>query len=217
MTEQKISIKRLVDSGLDTRTSNRLKKAKVVVIGCSAGGFTLVFDIVSKLPKNFPLPVIVVIHRSRKHKSSIEEILNTKSKAMVKVAGDKDKLKRGSVYFAPSDYHLLLEPDESITLDSSEPVMFSRPSIDVTFQSVADVYNDQVIAILLSGANSDGAEGICYIHEKRGFTVIQNPESAEVRTMPDAAISKCRADLILTNSEIFTFMETLATTINQAS
>lgn len=195
----------------------RVKKAKVVVIGCSAGGFTLVFDIISKLPKNFPIPVIVVIHRSRKHKSSIEEILNNKSKVMVKVAGDKDQLKRGNVYFAPSDYHLLLEPDESITLDCSEPVLFSRPSIDVTFESVADVFNDQMIAILLSGANSDGANGICYIHRKNGFIVVQDPESAEVRTMPEAAIAKCSADLILSNAEIFSFMENLASTINLAS
>ena len=136
---------------------------------------------------------------------------------MVQVAGDKDQLKKGNVYFAPSDYHLLLEPDESFTLDSSEPVLYSRPSIDVTFQSVADVYNDQVIAILLSGANTDGADGICYIHAKNGFTVVQNPDSAEVRTMPEAAITKCSADLVLTNLEIFSFMETLATTINYRS
>ena len=201
---------------VDLKLSNdtRLEKAKVVVIGCSAGGFTLVFDIISKLPRNFPLPVIVVIHRSRKHKSSIEEILNSKSKVMVKVAGDKDQLMKGSVYFAPSDYHLLLEPDETLTLDFSEPVLFSRPSIDVTFHSVADVYNDKTIAILLSGANTDGAEGMCYIHKKKGFTIVQNPDSAEVRTMPEAAINKCSADLILSNLEIFTFMETLATTIN---
>src|SRR5690606_5939006 len=112
-----------------------------------------------KLPKNFPLPVVVVIHRSRKHRSSIEELLNSKSKVKVKVAEDKDQLKKGTVYFAPSDYHLLVEPDGSISLDSSEPVLYSRPSIDVTFESIADVYRDNVIALLLSGANADGAEG----------------------------------------------------------
>ena len=212
MTGWKIFIKKLVDYKLSNDT--RVEKAKVVVIGCSAGGFTLVFDIISKLPRNFPLPVIVVIHRSRKHKSSIEEILNSKSKVMVKVAGDKDQLMKGSVYFAPSDYHLLIEPDETLTLDCSEPIMFSRPSIDVTFQSVADVYNDKTIAILLSGANTDGANGMCYIHEKKGFTIVQDPDCAEVRTMPEAAINKCRADLILSNLEIFSFMETIATTIN---
>lgn len=202
---------------LNTEASKRVKKSKVVVLGCSAGGFTLVFDIISKLPKNFPLPVIVVIHRSRKHKSSIEELLNNKSKVMVKVASEKDRLKKGNVYFAPSDYHLLLEPDETLSLDYSEPILFSRPSIDVTFQSVADVYQDKVIAILLSGANTDGAEGICYINKKKGFTIVQNPENAEVKTMPEAAINKCNVDLILNNSEIFSFMETIATTINQKS
>lgn len=194
------------------QTKNGPKSAKVVVIGCSAGGFTLLFDLIAKLPKSFPLPIIVVIHRSRKHKSSIEELLNDKSKVIVKVASDKDHLQKGTVYFAPSDYHLLLEPDQTITLDCSEPVLYSRPSIDVTFQSVADVFEDQVIAILLSGASADGASGICYIHEKKGFTIVQSPNDAEVRTMPEAAINKCTADLILTNLEIFSFMETLATT-----
>lgn len=192
---------------------NRFKKAKVVVIGCSAGGFTVVFDIIAKLPKNFPLPVIVVIHRSRKHKSSIEDLLNSKSKLKVKAAEDKDQLKKGSVYFAPSDYHLLVEPDGSLSLDSSEPVLYSRPSIDVTFQSVTDVYKEDVIAILLSGANADGADGLSYISERNGFVIVQDPECAEVRTMPEAAISRGSADLILSNSEIFSFMEKLGTSI----
>jgi two-component system, chemotaxis family, protein-glutamate methylesterase/glutaminase len=215
LIEQRTYIKRLGD--LQLEGNRRIEDAKVVLIGCSAGGFTLVYDIISKLPKNFPLPVIVVIHRSRKHKSSIEDILNNKSKVMVKVAADKDRLNKGSVYFAPSDYHVLLEPNETLTLDSSEPVWFSRPSIDVTFQSVADVYKDKVIAILLSGANADGADGICYIHDKQGFTIVQDPEEAEVRTMPEAAISRFNADLILTNLEIFSFMENLAITINHKS
>ncbi|MEJ6978841.1 chemotaxis protein CheB [Pedobacter sp. P351] len=193
------------------------EKPKVLVIGCSAGGFKLVFDLILKLPKDFPLPVIVVIHRSRKHKSSIEELLNNKSKVKVKVACDKDLLKKGTVYFAPSNYHLLVEPDHTLTLDCSEPVLYSRPSIDVTFQSVADVFEDRTIAILLSGANADGASGICYVHEKRGFTIVQNPDDAEVSIMPEAALRKCRPDLILTNKEIFSFMETLAPAIQTKS
>lgn len=173
----------------------------------------MVFDIIAKLPKNFPLPVVVVIHRSRKHRSSIEELLNSKSKVKVKVAEDKDQLKKGTVYFAPSDYHLLVEPDGSISLDSSEPVLYSRPSIDVTFESIADVYRDNVIALLLSGANADGAEGLSYISERKGFVIVQNPEYAEVRTMPEAALQRCRPDLILSNLEIFSFMENLGTTV----
>ncbi|MBC7913164.1 MAG: chemotaxis protein CheB [Pyrinomonadaceae bacterium] len=199
---------------LELLTVDRYKKAKIIVIGCSAGGFTLVFDLIAILPKNFPIPIIVVIHRSRKHKSSIEELLNNKSKVMVKVAGDKDPLKKGTVYFAPSDYHLLVEPNGCLTLDSSEPILYSRPSIDVTFQSVADVYKENVIAILLSGANTDGAEGICYIRERKGFTIVQHPDSAEVKTMPEAAISRCKADLILSNLELFSFMENLGITMN---
>jgi two-component system chemotaxis response regulator CheB len=100
------------------------------------------------------------------------------------------------------------------TLDCSEPVLFSRPSIDVTFQSVADVYKEKVVGVLLSGANADGAAGIAYIKERNGFTIVQNPESAEVKTMPEAAIKKCEPDLILNNVEIFSFMDALSTTIN---
>ena len=181
-----------------------------MLLGCSAGGFNLVFELVKKLPSEFPLPVIVVIHRSRKYPSTIEELLDKKSDLKVALAADKDILTKGNVYFAPSDYHLLLEPDGSLTLDYSEPVLYSRPSIDVTFQSVADVYQDKIVAILFSGASEDGSEGICYIKDRNGLVIIQDLESAEVKTMPQAAISKCEDALVLTNDEIFTFINSMS-------
>ncbi len=158
---------------------------------------------VLQLPADFPIPVVLVIHRSRKFKSSLEELLHRRAKLSVKLADDKEAMEKGCVYFAPSDYHLLLEPEGVFSLDSSEPVLFCRPSIDITFKSVADVYEDKVMAILLSGANEDGAEGICHVYEKGGVTVVQDPEHAEVKTMPEAAIKLCRPDLILTNTELF--------------
>lgn len=185
----------------------KARTAKVLLLGCSAGGFNLVFELIKKLPLNFLLPVVVVIHRSRIYPSSIEELMDRKSNLKVGLAIDKEIIAKGNVYFAPADYHLLLEPDGSFTLDYSEPVLHSRPSIDVTFQSVADVYQDKIVAILLSGASEDGSEGVCYIKARNGLVVIQDPEDAEVKTMPQAAIHRCEDALVLTNDGIFTFID----------
>jgi two-component system, chemotaxis family, protein-glutamate methylesterase/glutaminase len=178
-----------------------------LLVGCSAGGFNLVFDLILRLPKDFSMSVVIVIHRGRKYKSSIEALLNSKAKVTVKIPDDKEVMEKGHVYFAPSDYHLLLEPEGLFTLDYSEPVLFCRPSIDITFQSVADVWGEKVVAILLSGANSDGADGISYVKRNKGIVVVQDPECAEVRTMPEAAISRCQADFILKDDEIFEFID----------
>lgn len=141
----------------------------------------------------------------------MEELLNSKSNIQVKLSEDKEMIRKGCAYFAPPDYHLLLEPEGCFSLDSSEPVLYSRPSIDVTFKSVADVYKEKVIGMLLSGANEDGADGLCYIHDKGGLVVIQNPDEAEVRRMPEAAVSRCPGALILTNEDIFAFLSNIAT------
>lgn len=177
------------------------------MIGCSAGGFALLHDIILQLPEKYPLAVIVIIHRSRKYESRIEKNLTAKGSILVKLAADKQLMKPGRVYFAPADYHLLLEPDRSFTLDFSEPVHFCRPSIDVTFQSVSDVLGSKVIGILLSGANKDGANGIKYIGDNGGLTVVQDPEEAEVDTMPLSAIKLTKVDLILKNGELFNLFD----------
>ncbi|MHB1179549.1 MAG: chemotaxis protein CheB [Daejeonella sp.] len=177
------------------------------MIGCSAGGFSLLHDLILQLPENYPVAVIVIIHRSRKYESRIEKILTAKGLIPVKLAADKQWMKPGSVYFAPADYHLLLEPDLSFTLDFSEPVHFCRPSIDVTFQSVSDVLGSKVIGVLLSGANQDGANGIKYIGDKGGLTVVQDPQEAEVNTMPQSAIALTQVDLILKNEELFNLFD----------
>jgi two-component system chemotaxis response regulator CheB len=185
---------------------SKIKIAEILLIGCSAGGFSIIYDLVLNFPENFPLPVLIVIHRSRKYKSLIEEQLNLNSKLKVKMAEDKEQIKKGIVYFAPPDYHLLVEEGGSLSLDYSEPVLFCRPAIDATFQSAADVYKEKVIAVLLSGANEDGAEGIAYVSELNGLTVVQDPDFAEMRTMPQAAIEKANVDLILNNLQITELM-----------
>ena len=191
---------------LDSNIIARIQQSEILVIGCSAGGFHLVFELILQLPENFLMPVVVVIHRGKKYKTSIERLLDHKANVSVKIADDKEILKKGCVYFAPSDYHLLLEPEGAFTLDYSEPVMYCRPSIDITFQSVADVWGNKVIAILLSGANADGAEGLATIKRNGGMIVVQNPDSAEVRTMPEAAINKSQPDFILNNDTLIEFV-----------
>jgi len=208
LTKQEIYIKKLASWGQSE--IKKAREAEVLLLGCSAGGFNLVFELIRRLPSNFPLPVVVVIHRSRNYPSSIEEILDKKSGLKVVLAVDKEKLSKGYVYFAPSDYHLLLEPDGSFTLDYSEPVLYSRPSIDVTFQSVADIYMDKIVAILFSGASEDGSEGMLYIEDKNGLVIIQEPKDAEVKIMPQAALFKCKDALVLTNDEIFAFIDSIS-------
>ncbi|WP_051189780.1 chemotaxis protein CheB [Daejeonella oryzae] len=196
-------------NNLNPAISAKIKNAKILLIGGSAGGFAIIYDLLLRLPQSFPLPVLVVIHRSKKYKSVIEEQLDIKGKLRVKMAEDKERIQKGTVYFAPPDYHLLVEQDGSLSLDNSEPVHYSRPAIDATFQAAADVYKKNVIAVLLSGANEDGAEGIAYVSELNGLTIVQDPQVAEVKVMPQAAINKANVDLILNNEQIAGIMNTI--------
>lgn len=202
---------------LDLHIAERIKQTRVIVLGCSAGGFHLTFDLLSRLTSNFPLPIVVVIHRSPKYKSAIEDILNEKGNLPVKLVKDKEKIENGMIFFAPPDYHLLIEPNGELALDYSEPVHYCRPSIDVTFQSFSDVYTKNLLAILLSGANEDGADGMAYVGRAGGITVVQDPESAEVRTMPEAAISRTNIDLVLKDQEIFELMKAIVSLNNLSS
>ena len=177
----------------------------------------MIFELLSKLRSNFPLPIIVIIHRSPKYKSAIEDILNEKGNLPVRLVNDKEKIENGMIYFAPPDYHLLIELNGELTLDYSEPVHYCRPSIDVTFQSFSDVYTKHMIAILLSGANEDGADGMAYVGRAGGITVVQDPECAEVKTMPEAAISRANIDLVLKDQEIFELMEAIVSLNNLSS
>ncbi|TZF84032.1 chemotaxis protein CheB [Pedobacter sp. BS3] len=195
---------------LSQHIERRITDAEILLIGCSAGGFSLVFDMVTYLPGGFPLPVIVVMHRGKNYRSSVEALLQQKSQVRVKLAEDKEQIRRNTVYFAPANYHVLAEPEKMLSLDASEPEHYCRPSIDVTFKSVADVYGSHVIAVLLSGANADGAGGLCYIAGKNGLSVIQNPEVAEVRIMPQAALDRCNPDLILDNEALFELLDKIA-------
>jgi Chemotaxis response regulator containing a CheY-like receiver domain and a methylesterase domain len=195
---------------LSSYVTGKLQMAEVLILACSAGGFKVLFNMLKALPTDLPVGVLVVIHRNARYETHIEESIMAKSHITIKVAEEKEQIRPGTAYFAPAGYHLLVEPDRSISLDTSEPVNFCRPSIDVTMQSAADIYGPGTLAVLLSGANQDGAQGMRAVQHAAGLCIVQHPEQAEIRTMPEAAINLGAADLILTNEELVTFSQQLA-------
>lgn len=183
---------------------------EAIVIGASWGGMSAIIRILSDLPEDYPIPVIVILHRLRNVKSSLIQLVDDKVKINVYEVEEKEHVEPGKVYIAPANYHLLLENDFTFSLCNSAPVKYSRPSIDVFFESAARVYKDKLIGILLTGANSDGAEGLKYIKEKGGIVIVQDPDEAEVNTMPLAAITTVPDCNILTLSEINKLLKSLA-------
>ena len=175
-------------------------------MGTSAGGLQALSTIMEALPENFPMPIVVVQHRSKDERTLLEEILQTKSKMKIKQADEKEKIENGTVYFAPPDYHLLIERDRTFSLSSDERVNWSRPSIDVLFESAAGVYKNKLVAIILTGANSDGAMGIKKVREFGGTTLAQQPETAQHPEMPNAAIETNCVGHIFTLEKIKDFL-----------
>jgi two-component system chemotaxis response regulator CheB len=165
------------------------KSHDAIVIGASAGGLYVMIRILKLLPAGFNKPVIVVQHRSRDERSLLEEVLQQKCKVTIKQADEKELIQPGTVYFAPPDYHLLIENDRSFSLSFDAPVNYSRPSIDVLFETAADVFKERLLAIILTGANKDGSNGIKKIAVMGGTTIAQSPGTADYPEMPRAAIS----------------------------
>ncbi|MBA3900262.1 MAG: chemotaxis protein CheB [Bacteroidetes bacterium] len=158
--------------------------------------------ILTDLPKGFSLPVIIVEHISPNSDNFWIKSLNKICKLMVKEADEKEKIKKSTVYIAPPGYHLLIEQDFTFSLSSDERVNFSRPSIDVLFETAADAYKESLIGIILTGANNDGAKGLKMIKKNGGLTIVQDPSGAEVDIMPLAAILSAKPDFILAIKEI---------------
>jgi two-component system chemotaxis response regulator CheB len=187
----------------------QVNKTKLVVIGGSSGSLEVLMKILPHLKKDFPVPVIVVLHRNTTADSALTELLASKTILTVKEADDKEILLPGCLYIAPPDYHLLMEADGSISLDDSEKVHYCRPSIDVSFISAAVAYKNEAMAILLSGANADGAEGIKTIKESGGYTVVQEPEEASVSYMPEQALLTNAVDVIKNSEEITVLLNSI--------
>ncbi|OUR86424.1 chemotaxis protein CheB [Methylophaga sp. 42_8_T64] len=175
---------------------------QAVVIGVSAGGMDALAAIVPELPKDFSLVVVVVQHLRQDSVSTLAEFLNRKSAIVVTEALDKEPMNKGTVYIAPPAYHLQIEENHSFSLSVDPAVNYARPSIDVLFDSAADVYEDRLVGVLLTGANSDGALGLKTIKSKGGLTICQDPATAEAPVMPRAAMELFEVDLVLPLDQI---------------
>jgi two-component system chemotaxis response regulator CheB len=182
-------------------------QAEAVVIGASAGALEALSVIVPALPAGFGLPLIVVVHVPPDRRSMLAELFQAKCRIPVREAEDKEPINPGTVYFAPPDYHLLVETEKSLSLSSDEPVLFSRPSIDVLFESAADAYGSALIAIILTGANQDGAKGMKAVAEAGGVVLVQNPDGAFASAMPEAAIRMCPGARVMSLDAIAAYLQ----------
>ena len=181
------------------------RKYELIVIGCSMGGMHALQLIFETLPADFPVPIAVVQHRYKTSNEGLPQFLRRHSKLNVVDTLDKQWIQVGTVYLAPANYHLLVERGE-LSLSVDEKVEYSRPSIDVLFESAALAYGSGVVGIVLTGANADGARGAAMIKKRGGFVIAQDPKTAESPAMPQAAIEATRVDRILPLDRIGPFL-----------
>ena len=179
-----------------------MKNCDAIVIGGSAGSLDVLLKVLPFIRTGIPFAIITVLHRKAGTDSLLTGLLSSRTGLTVKEAEEKELVGQGIVYIAPANYHLLIEKNRTFSFDTSEKVNFSRPSIDVTFQSAAEVYKDKLVGILLSGSNSDGVNGLKEVKQHGGKTIIQNPESAAVSFMPGQAQINVKIDAILQIGEM---------------
>lgn len=163
------------------------------MIGASVGAVEALSAILPPLPADYPLPILAVVHIPPDRSSVLVTLFASKCQMAVKEAEDKELIRPGTVYFAPADYHLLVEQNGTLSLSADAPVYFSRPSINVLFESASDAYREELIAIVLSGTNSDGAEGLNAVCEAGGTAIVQDLASSLGCEMPEAAMAACPA------------------------
>ena len=177
-------------------------RVDAVVIGASAGGIQALSVLLPALPPDLRAAVFIVLHLPRDKPSLLADIFSRKCAVPVREAEDKESVVPGTVYFAPTNYHLLLDQGPQLALSADDPVHHSRPSIDILFESAADIYGDRLLGIILTGANEDGASGLAAIHDHGGVTVVEHPETAHSPQMAMSALKLRPADLILPLEQI---------------
>jgi two-component system chemotaxis response regulator CheB len=201
-------------------TVPRHRDPELIVVGCSLGGMHALQVILSRLSKGFCIPIAVAQHRHKKSNEGLPAYFRRETDLKVVDAEDKQWIEPGHVYLAPADYHLLIERNGNrgeLSLSVDERVHFSRPSIDVLFESAADAYSDRLIGIILTGSNDDGAHGAARIKARGGIVIAQDPETAEAPAMPRAAIEASHVDQILRLEEIAPFLiEVCHTTVSHS-
>ncbi len=190
--------------------SGVMKKCKALIIGGSAGSLEVLLKVLPDVNVNIPFPIIIVVHRKHGADSLLPVLLSTRTKLIVKEVDEKEKIVAGNVYIAPSDYHLLVEQDETFSLDYSEKINYSRPAIDATFQTAAEVYKTNLVCMLLSGSNSDGVNGLKSVKSWGGRAVIQDPKSAQVAYMPEQAKLNVNIDQVLPIEEMAEFINLMS-------
>jgi two-component system, chemotaxis family, protein-glutamate methylesterase/glutaminase len=183
--------------------------SKLIVMGGSWGGIQASLSVLKNLPADYSIPIVLVLHRLRNQEGNLQEIFEKKIALTAVEIDEKEMLRPGYVYIAPANYHVLLEKDHTFSLDDSELENYSRPSIDVTFTSAADVFAENTVGILLSGASKDGSSGLKYIFEKGGSAIVQDPAEAEVATMPLSAINSIQGCSIMNVERIHSFLLSL--------
>jgi two-component system, chemotaxis family, protein-glutamate methylesterase/glutaminase len=181
----------------------------IVAIAASAGGITALTRVLGDLPVGFPVPVLVVQHLDRRHQTIIAEVLGRRVKLPVRLAREGDLAAPGTIYIAPPDRHLLVSAEGTLTLSSSELVHFVRPSADLLFESVAGSYGPKAIACVLTGSGSDGAMGVSAIKSRGGTVIAEDPDLAEFKGMPEAAVASGAVDFVLPLDEIGTVIRGL--------
>ena len=187
-----------------------MKKCEALIIGGSAGSLDVLLRVLPNLRPDLPFPIIIVIHRKHGAESLLPDLLKGRTSMLVKEVEEKEHLFPATIYIAPSDYHLLIEQDRTFSLDSSEKINFSRPSIDVTFQTAAEVYGPALVCMLLSGSNSDGVNGLKAVKAHGGMAVIQNPDDAQMPYMPAQAAQNVRIDASLDIEDTAEFVNLLS-------
>jgi two-component system chemotaxis response regulator CheB len=187
-----------------------MENCEALIIGGSAGSLDVLLRVLPAIRPDIKFPVIIVIHRKHGADSLLPELLSGRTRMEVKEAEEKEEVVPGTVYVAPSDYHLLVELNRTFSLDYSEKVNYSRPAIDVTFQTAAEVYKKKLVCLLLSGSNSDGVNGLKTVKEWGGMAIIQNPETAQVAFMPQQAKQHVKIDRILNIEDMAEFINLLS-------
>ncbi|MEA3536799.1 chemotaxis protein CheB [Rhizobium sp. CC-YZS058] len=181
-----------------------------VVIGASAGALEALSIILPSLKADFPWPIFVIVHLPPDKRSVLAQIFDAKCALTAIEAEDKEPVRAGTIYFSPPDYHMLIEDRETIALSNEDEVLFSRPSIDVSFESAADVWGETLVGVVLTGANQDGAKGLRAIVRAGGTALVQDPKGAYASAMPEAALAACPQAQVLSLSQIASHLSGLA-------
>lgn len=186
-----------------------MKHCEALLIGGSAGSLEVILKLLPGLNPALRFPIILVLHRKPGKDDILTNLLAAKTEMKVKEIEEKEVMLPATLYIAPPNYHLLIENDHSFSLDASEKVNFSRPSIDVTFESAAEVFKENLVCLLLSGANSDGTAGLKIVKEFGGMALVQDPATAVVSFMPEAALANVDVDAVLKSNEMSEYINNL--------